>query len=211
MVIALLEKPICNAMNDPSRRTFVKRSAATGITLSFAGLIRAHGGGGGDGTTTEATTETTTWEPHGTTYETTWETTWDPYGTTYDTTWETTWDPYGTTYDTTNPEETTAQPHDPKEWVLRLFALFTHVVEFPPEEDAPDKSGSIYGGTLFCILVSCNGNYRTIRFPIESGGYHESDHLIQAEDSDTAFPLVNLLSRDSKKTMAESQPATTPT
>jgi hypothetical protein len=73
----------------------VKRSAATGITLSFAGLIRAHGGGGGDGRTEEATTETTTSDPHGMTHDTTWETTWDPYETTE----------HGGT--TTNPDETT--------------------------------------------------------------------------------------------------------
>jgi len=38
-------------MKDSSRRSFVKTSAATGLTFTFAGLIRAHGQSGGGNTT----------------------------------------------------------------------------------------------------------------------------------------------------------------
>jgi len=41
-------------MKDNSRRTFVKQTAATGLTFTFAGLIRAHGQSGG-GTTMQFT------------------------------------------------------------------------------------------------------------------------------------------------------------
>jgi hypothetical protein len=69
---------------------------ATTMTITFIGLIRAHGGGGGGG-------ETTTWDPEGTT----WDTTWAPGGTTFETTPEntTTFDPEETTMVTTVPSE----------------------------------------------------------------------------------------------------------
>lgn len=48
-------------MKDNSRRNFVKQTAATGLTFTFAGLIRAHGattivGGGGINSTNTDTT-----------------------------------------------------------------------------------------------------------------------------------------------------------
>lgn len=48
-------------MKDHSRRSFVKTSAATGLTFTFAGLIRAHGQSGG-GTTWPGSYYTTTWD-----------------------------------------------------------------------------------------------------------------------------------------------------
>ncbi len=69
-------------MNQPpeTRRDFVKKSLAATASISFAGLIRAHGEEGG------STTNTTAWET--TAPETTFgSTTSDPWGTTtYDTT-----------------------------------------------------------------------------------------------------------------------------
>lgn len=56
------------------RRSFVKKSLATSVSISFAGLIRAHGEEGG-GTTT------TTWSPDESTFTTTEvppTTTWNP-------------------------------------------------------------------------------------------------------------------------------------
>ena len=75
------------------RRSFVKKTLATSVSISFAGLIRAHGEGSTGGTlnpdeTTIATTDsggTTTWNPDQTTYYTTVDfasTTWDPDETT---------------------------------------------------------------------------------------------------------------------------------
>lgn len=93
-------------MKDNSRRNFVKTSAATGLTFTFAGLIRAHGQSGGGNTT---------WNPEGTFSSTNSgeTTTYDPNGT-YVTTEPgvtTTWDPDATTVpETTVPEETTTVP-----------------------------------------------------------------------------------------------------
>jgi hypothetical protein len=90
-------------MKDSSRRSFVKTSAATGLTFTFAGLIRAHGQSGGGNTT---------WNPEGTFFSTNSgeTTTYDPNGTyvTTDPGVTTTWDPDATTTpETTMPEETT--------------------------------------------------------------------------------------------------------
>ena len=76
------------------RRSFVKKTLATSVSISFAGLIRAHGEEGGGTTTwnpdnTAATTTdsggTTTWNPDQTSYATTFtqtSTTWNPDETT---------------------------------------------------------------------------------------------------------------------------------
>ena len=87
------------------------------MTLTFSGLIRAHGSEGGQTTTydpdettvpvTNDTTDsggTTTWDPNATTFDTTGseDTTWDPDASTL----ETTWNPDVSTYATT-AEETT--------------------------------------------------------------------------------------------------------
>ena len=78
-------------MKDSSRCTFVKQTAATGLTFTFAGLIRAHGQTGGNTTwqattspeTTDATTTVTTYDQWGS--GNTGETTTDQSGnTTYD-------------------------------------------------------------------------------------------------------------------------------
>ena len=86
-------------MKDSSRRSFVKTSAATGLTFTFAGLIRAHGQSGGGNTT---------WNPEGTFFSTNSgeTTTYDPNGTyvTTDPGVTTTWDPDQTI---TTAEETT--------------------------------------------------------------------------------------------------------
>jgi hypothetical protein len=88
-------------MKDSSRRSFVKTSAATGLTFTFAGLIRAHGQSGGGNTT---------WNPEGTYFSTNSgeTTTYDPNGTyvTTDPGVTTTWDPDATTM----PEITTTEP-----------------------------------------------------------------------------------------------------
>jgi hypothetical protein len=47
-------------MDQESRRSFVKKSLATSVSISFVGLIRAHGEEGGGGTTATTTTTTTT-------------------------------------------------------------------------------------------------------------------------------------------------------
>jgi hypothetical protein len=86
-------------MKDSSRRSFVKTSAATGLTFTFAGLISAHGQSGGGNTT---------WNPEGTFFSTNSgeTTTYDPNGTyvTTDPGVTTTWDPDQTI---TTAEETT--------------------------------------------------------------------------------------------------------
>jgi hypothetical protein len=90
-----------------NRRSFVKKSLATSMTLTFAGLIRAHGDGGTGGTTidpenTDVTTNsgtTTTIDLEGTYYTTIGHSTTFDVESTYQT----------TTYDNTttwNPEET---------------------------------------------------------------------------------------------------------
>jgi hypothetical protein len=101
-------------MKDSSRRSFVKTSAATGLTFTFAGLIRAHGQSGGGNTT---------WNPEGTFFSTNSgeTTTYDPNGTyvTTDPGVTTTWDPDVTTTSeitTTAPEETTTTPAKPALW-----------------------------------------------------------------------------------------------
>ena len=94
-----------NIMHLENRRSFVKKSLATSISISFAGLIRAHGEEGGTTTTNTTAWETTAGTTElGTTNTTAWETTAGP-------TYATTSDPWGTTYETTAPE-TTADPFE---------------------------------------------------------------------------------------------------
>lgn len=158
---------------DRNRRDFVKKSLAASIIAAqptiLAGLIRAQGGGGGE----------TTASP--------WETTVDStdWGTTYDT----------TSWDTTNWETTTietTQNHTPKEWVRRLYAQFDSS-DPPPsvdnsQSDLAQRSGKIYSGTLYCLLVKCNGDMRTVGYPIESGGYCLSNYLDRSLGSDASIP-----------------------
>jgi hypothetical protein len=89
----------------------VKTSAATGLTFTFAGLIRAHGQSGGG----------TTWNPE-TTFATTWatdvSTTWNQEATYVATTWpghetSTTYDPNGSYVETTNPNQEYTTTYDP--------------------------------------------------------------------------------------------------
>jgi len=172
-------------MNHSSRRHFVKRSAATGISLSFAGLIRAHGGGGGDGTTEEATTETTTWDPQGTTYDTTSS---DSYGATCVSTYDITWDPEGTTHDTTHDlKETTVETTAHTcFWPVRMSILFDEI--FPhPHPSGNSTSGRIFEGFMMLTVRSCDGNEVDRVYLVHCGGYLDSDSLL-AKGSDTAIP-----------------------
>src|SRR5512134_1244852 len=93
-------------MNQENRRSFVKKSLATSVSISFTGLIRAHGESGGG---------TTTWSPEENTNETTdsgGTTTWNPDEYTFDSGDSTTWNPDESTFDsgdstTWNPDEST--------------------------------------------------------------------------------------------------------
>jgi hypothetical protein len=144
-------------MKDSSRRSFVKTSAATGLTFTFAGLIRAHGQSGG---------VNTTWNPEGTFFsinsgETT---TYDPNGTyvTTDPGVTTTWDPDATTVPetTTTTEITTTEPETTAvkyEYALKCTAVPTDIdgVELMPngtytskffcqyDPDGPREKGTI--------------------------------------------------------------------
>lgn len=125
-------------MKDHSRRSFVKTSAATGLTFTFAGLIRAHGQSGGGTTwnqeatfgTTWATDVSTTWNQEATYVATTWpgyetSTTYDPNGSYIETTnpyqeYTTTCDP--NVYETTQAETEIATTHQTTEAVYK-YAL----------------------------------------------------------------------------------------
>ena len=148
-------------MKDSSRRTFVKQTAATGLTFTFAGLIRAHGqtGGGSTSNTTWNTTENTTWSPdidiYGSTYDTTFdssfETSWSPdidiygstyettYNTTFDSSYETTWDPDGGDYFTLETTESTL----PSTAQLRIWQM-----NFPFNCLAVTDMGGMHGYQL---------------------------------------------------------------
>ena len=105
---------------DPeNRRSFVKKSLATSMTLTFAGLIRAHGDGGTGGTTidpenTYVTTNsgtTTTFDLEGTYYTTIGNTTTFDLEATFGTTYEhtTTYDQEGTLETTQDTSTTTTE------------------------------------------------------------------------------------------------------
>lgn len=120
-------------MKDSSRRSFVKTSAATGLTFTFAGLIRAHGQSGGGNTT---------WNPEGTFFSTNSgeTTTYDPNGT-YVTTESgvtTTWDPDATTVPetatTTEPETTASQVWKKRKWNCRRVLWGPSDIKYTPEQ-----------------------------------------------------------------------------
>jgi len=120
-------------MKDNSRRNFVKTSAATGLTFTFAGLIRAHGQSGGGNTT---------WNPEGTFSSTNSgeTTTYDPNGT-YVTTEPgvtTTWDPDATTVPetatTTQPETTVAQVWKKRMWKCRRVIWGPSNIKYTPAQ-----------------------------------------------------------------------------
>jgi hypothetical protein len=154
-------------MKDSSRRSFVKTSAATGLTFTFAGLIRAHGQSGGGNTT---------WNPEGTFFSTNSgeTTTYDPNGTyvTTDPGVTTTWDPDATTCVTTL--QTTVTTEKPKcEWVILVQVVFFSKALPPDQDHAGDlnqRSGYIYSGVMYCKLKDCSGNTRIITFNVECGG-----------------------------------------
>jgi hypothetical protein len=108
-----------------NRRSFVKKSLATSMTLTFAGLIRAHGDGETGGTTidpenTYVTTNsgtTTTFDLEGTYYTTIGNTTTFDLEETYETTTyeeTTTWDPEETTIVTTIDQTVSLVKHLPE-------------------------------------------------------------------------------------------------
>jgi len=176
-------------MKDSSRRSFVKTSAATGLTFTFAGLIRAHGQSGGGNTT---------WNPEGTFFSTNSgeTTTYDPNGTnvTTDPGVTTTWDPDATTCVTTL--QTTVTTEKPKcEWVILVQVVFFSKALPPDQDHAGDlnqRSGYIYSGVMYCKLKDCSGNTRIITFNVECGGYDVSPVLIGRTatnvGSDTSIP-----------------------
>jgi hypothetical protein len=94
-------------MNATTRRSFVRKSLATTVSITFTGLIRAHGEGGGGG-------ETTTADPWGTT------------ATTIDTTADTTAD---TTVNTTVVTSAPAHP------LTRTYQLNVWVKSISPKGD----------------------------------------------------------------------------
>jgi hypothetical protein len=163
-------------MPPENRRTFVKKSVATSVSISFVGLIRAaHGeGGGGSGTTGIGTYNTSS--PLST-------------GETTD---------IGT-FLTTVPMtivSTVTTARKICEWVEFIFVLFNTVIEHP-EPEHPKKSGRIFGGTLYCIIKNCLGQLRAESFSVETGGYIDSELL--EDDSDTGFPPgVYTVERSSK-------------
>ena len=98
------------------RRSFVKKTLATTVSISFAGLIRAHGEGStGDTSNPDETTIATT-DSGGTT-------TWNPDQTTYATTIgeSTTWDPDETTLIIDRPSLAKFQPEPAEPWIPQMF------------------------------------------------------------------------------------------
>lgn len=149
-----------------NRRSFVKKTLATTITISFAGLIRAHGEG----------TTGTTWNPDETTAVTTdsgGTTTWNPDETTNVTTGSgdtTTWNPDETSiytdvgYTTWNPDETTeyvtSPPPAPKPGLYK-----SSVAQDPAEINsiqAPNENAGVIevtedkGGGVLETRYKCN-------------------------------------------------------
>ena len=171
-------------MKDSSRRSFVKTSAATGLTFTFAGLIRAHGQSGGGNTT---------WNPEGTFFSTNSgeTTTYDPNGTyvTTDPGVTTTWDPDVTTMpETTMPEETTTvqtTTSEPSRTVLiSIIVEFTGTANHQkfnnsnPDPGFSEWSGRVFEGTLTYYLKNClTGVITPITCNVKTGGYRVSDKL----------------------------------
>ena len=140
-------------MKDSSRRSFVKTSAATGLTFTFAGLIRAHGQSGGGNTT---------WNPEGTFFSTNSgeTTTYDPNGTyvTTDPGVTTTWDPDVTTMpETTMPEETTTVPET---------TLAYYVQGSPARDEALDDLGEGYSQSGLLPIPHVIAGYAKVKFDL---------------------------------------------
>jgi hypothetical protein len=142
-------------MKDSSRRSFVKTSAATGLTFTFAGLIRAHGQSGGGNTT---------WNPEGTFFSTNSgeTTTYDPNGT-YVTTEPgvtTTWDPDATTVPeitTTAPEEMTTVPET---------TLAYYVQGSPAGDEDLDDLGEGYSQSGLLPIPHVIAGYAKVKFDL---------------------------------------------
>jgi hypothetical protein len=172
-----------------TRRRFVRQTLATTMTITFTGLIRAHGGGGGGG-------ETTTWDPEGTT----WDTTWAPGGTTFETTPEntTTFDPEETTIETT-VEETTVSPS----WRMTCTSPSNNTTVIDQAESFLTIGNDVY--TLKVEIVSSfsyatkKNIIGTIIEPIifrhvlirESNGLTVENEISHTKDEDAGFELVN--------------------
>lgn len=171
-----------------NRRSFVKKTLATTVTISFAGLIRAHG---------EESGGTTTWNPDVATVETTdsgGTTTWNPDETTAVTSEggeTTTWNP-----DETTSEESTYET-TPKvcEWVKKMDVVFDKIVEFPKtdrDEDQDNKSGRIFAGAMKVTMIDCLGRERVLPdFAVETGGYLAGNPPPLKKGSDTGCPEGN--------------------
>lgn len=166
-------------MNPTTRRIFIRKSLATSVTISFSGLIRAHGEEGGG----------TTWNPNQSTYSSTnggGTTTWDPNQTTYQTTW--------------NPEETTVVasydltdvPHCPAHgqyctYISNITVTFDSVSN-PPVIPNFTTSGRIFHGLLTYTSTYCKDGKQTLRsFPVHSGGYRSPSSNVNLGD-DTTCP-----------------------
>ena len=184
---------ITSSNPDSSRRRFVRNSLATTMSISFTGLIRAHGGSGGGQTTTwepenttMATTINTTWYPDETTWGTSYDTTWDPDGTTIDTTWET---DLTTIPNTTIPETTIETTHDACRWVVSISIVFDRIYTHP-NPDASDSSGRIFEGDMLVKTRNCDGREINIVYIAHCGGYVTSNSKL-AKGSDTSIPAGN--------------------
>jgi hypothetical protein len=151
-------------MPPENRRTFVKKSVATSVSISFVGLIRAAHGEETTGTTT------TTYDPQQTTSPTSGQTTtFDPQQTT-------------TVQTTTPPNTTTVQTYDSDVdhlWVTRIKVTYTVGTK---QTDATDPgkgawSGRVYSGILeYWFKVCYNNGFISEEITadacaIKSGGY----------------------------------------
>lgn len=198
-----------------NRRSFVKKTLATTVTISFAGLIRAHG---------EESGGTTTWNPDAATFETTdsgGTTTWNPdIPTSGDglTTWnpdqtsstteviDTTWNPDEETIETT--QQATAKACS---WITKIKVEFNDTVNHPPDNedasDAKDKSGRIFKGTMTCTRVDCSGReIEPLTYEVETGGYIQENPL--KKGSDTGCPAGTFTV--ARKSQEEVQPNRVP-
>ena len=147
------------------RRSFVKKTLATSVSISFAGLIRASGEEGGG--TTEVTWATTC----GTTVATT-----DPFG--YTSTAPETTETWATVQTTTEgpatTTETTTLPKKPKHRVYTLEIWFKSanyttgaVTWTTTKDDAVPHSGTVPGHPVHSGAPAANGGRGTL----EAGGF----------------------------------------
>ncbi|MBN8458146.1 MAG: hypothetical protein J0M04_09920 [Verrucomicrobia bacterium] len=181
------------------RRSFVKKTLATSVSISFAGLIRAHGEEGG-GTTVQETA--------GTTYTSTVE---ETAGTTAQTT---TPETCGTTVTTTSVSTACG-----KKYLEKIEIVFDRIIplgdaetkkgkwQLPngeplpgirPTENQPDASndatwvaedpeehvptsGHMCGGSMKVTLRNCKTNVRFSKvFPVYTGGFRSEDTLLES-------------------------------